>query len=198
MATGRCIKTLDCGDIVRSVAWCPNAKISLIAIAAGNRLLLVNPKVGDSLLTKKTDELLTEAPQIDLIENERIKTAVQWTSAEGDDYEKGYRLVITHFKPIQQVNWHGRGDYFATVMPDGANRSSLIHQLSKRRTQIPFAKSKGLIQCVLFHPVKPCLFVAVSILPLAEWPSTLRNHFTDSQNAFTWNCRRRKIFAFMI
>lgn len=61
------------------------------------------------------------------------------------------------------MTWHGRGDYFATVMPDGANRSALIHQLSKRRTQIPFSKSKGLIQCVLFHPVKPCLFVAVSL-----------------------------------
>lgn len=48
-------------------------------------------------------------------------------------------------------------------MPEGANRSALIHQLSKRRTQIPFSKSKGLIQCVLFHPVKPCLFVAVSL-----------------------------------
>lgn len=125
-------------------------------------MILVNPKVGDNLLTKKTDEILVEAPKIDLLENERIKTAVQWSTCEGDEYEKGFRLVITHFKSIKQVNWHGRGDYFATVMPDGANRSTLIHQLSKRRTQIPFSKSKGLVQCVLFHPVKPCLFVAVS------------------------------------
>lgn len=161
ISTGRCIKTLQTNDIVRSVAWCPNPKISLIAIASGQRLILVNPKVGDSLLTKKTDEILIEAPKIDLIENDRIKTAVQWSKCEGDEYEKGFRLVITHFKLIQQVNWHGRGDYFATVMPDGANRSTLIHQLSKRRTQIPFSKSKGLVQCVLFHPVKPCLFVAV-------------------------------------
>lgn len=97
-----------------------------------------------------------------LLDNERIKTAVQWATAEGDEYESGYRIIITHFKSIKQVTWHGKGDYFATVMPDGANRSALIHQLSKRRTQIPFSKSKGLIQCVLFHPVKPCFFVAVS------------------------------------
>lgn len=114
------------------------------------------------MLTKRTDEILVEAPKIDQIENERIKTAVQWAVCDGDDYEKGFRLIITHFKPIKQVTWHGRGDYFATVMPEGANRSTLIHQLSKRRTQIPFSKSKGLVQCVLFHPVKPCLFVAVS------------------------------------
>lgn len=95
-------------------------------------------------------------------ESERIKAAVQWNLAEGAEFEAGFRLVLTHFKPIKQVTWHGRGDYFSTVMPEGANRSALIHQLSKRRTQIPFSKSKGLIQCVLFHPVKPCLFVAVS------------------------------------
>lgn len=162
ISSGRCIKTIETGDIVRSVAWCPNAKISLIAIASGHRLILLNPKIGDKMLTKKTDEVLQEAPKSDQLENERIKTAVQWSVSEGDEYENGTRIVITHFKPIKQVNWHGRGDYFATVMPEGANRSALIHQLSKRRTQIPFSKSKGLIQCVLFHPVKPCLFVAVS------------------------------------
>lgn len=95
-------------------------------------------------------------------ESDRIKAAVQWNLAEGAEFEAGFRLVLNHFKPIKQVTWHGRGDYFSTVMPEGANRSALIHQLSKRRTQIPFSKSKGLIQCVLFHPVKPCLFVAVS------------------------------------
>lgn len=148
---------------MRCVAWCPNPKLSIIAVAAGNRLLLINPKVGDKLIIKKTDDLLAEAPQIDTMESERIKTAVQWSVAEKEEQEKGVRLVITHFKPIQQVTWHGRGDYVATVMPEGANRSALIHQLSKRRSQIPFSKSKGLIQCVLFHPIKPCFFVAVSI-----------------------------------
>lgn len=60
------------------------------------------------------------------------------------------------------MTWHGRGDYAATVMPDGANRSVLIHQMSTRRSQIPFAKSKGLVQSVLFHPIRPFLFVAVN------------------------------------
>lgn len=63
---------------------------------------------------------------------------------------------------IFQVTWHGRGDYAATVMPDGANRSVLIHQMSTRRSQLPFAKSKGLVQSVLFHPIRPFLFVAVN------------------------------------
>ncbi|XP_073812684.1 ribosome biogenesis protein BOP1 homolog [Musca autumnalis] len=160
IATGRCIRTIETDDVVRCVAWCPNPKLAIIAVASGNRLLLINPKVGDKMLVKKTDDLLAEAPQIDTLESDRIKTAVQWATAEPAEQEKGVRLVITHFKPIRQVTWHGRGDYIASVMPEGANRSAIIHQLSKRRSQIPFAKSKGLIQCVLFHPIKPCLFVA--------------------------------------
>lgn len=149
---------------MRCVAWCPNLKLSLIAVASGQRLLLVNPKVGDKLWTKKTDDLLAETPQNDeTLDSERLKAAVQWSRAEGEEFEKGVRLIITHFKPIKQLTWHGRGDYFATVMPEGANRSTIIHQLSKRRSQIAFAKSKGLIQYVLFHPIKPCLFVAVSL-----------------------------------
>ncbi|XP_064552174.1 ribosome biogenesis protein BOP1 homolog [Drosophila montana] len=160
IATGRCIRTIETNDVVRCVAWCPNAKLSIIAVATGSRLLLINPKVGDKLLIKKTDDLLAESPSLDVIDNERIKAAVQWSNAEPEEQEKGVRVVITHFKPIRQVTWHGRGDYLATVMPEGANRSALIHQLSKRRSQIPFSKSKGLIQCVLFHPVKPCFFVA--------------------------------------
>lgn len=162
IATGRCIRTIETDDVVRCVAWCPNIKLSIIAAASGNCLLLINPKVGDKLLIKKTDDLMAEVPQIDTMETERVKTAVEWSVATGEQQAKGVRLIIKHFKPIRQVTWHGRGDYFATVMPEGANRSTLIHQLSKRRSQIPFAKSKGLVQCVLFHPIKPCLFVAVS------------------------------------
>lgn len=164
IATGRCIKTINTKDVVRSVAWCPNPKLSLIAVASGKRLLLINPGVGDvKLITKKTDDLLADGPQPDLLENERIKTAVQWsTCTDPEETKMGVRLILTHFQEIKQVTWHGRGDYFASVMPTGQNRSVLIHQLSKRRSQIPFSKSKGLVQCVLFHPVKPCFFVAVS------------------------------------
>uniref|UniRef100_A0A182WLI9 Ribosome biogenesis protein BOP1 homolog n=1 Tax=Anopheles minimus TaxID=112268 RepID=A0A182WLI9_9DIPT len=160
ISTARCIRTIPTGDIVRSVAWCPNSKISLVAVASGKRVLLINPKVGDYMLVKKTDDLLAEAPRTDTVDNERIETAIQWGEVTEEESKLGVRIVITHFREVRQVTWHGRGDYFATVMPDAAYRSVMIHQLSKRRSQLPFSKSKGLVQCVLFHPVKPCLFVA--------------------------------------
>ncbi|XP_074112143.1 ribosome biogenesis protein BOP1 homolog [Cotesia typhae] len=160
VATGRCVKTVPCGATIRSVAWCPNEAISLIAVAAGQKVLLINPGVGDHLVTSKTDKLMEIIPQSDVVVNERVQSAVQWEQAAGDNWDQGIRVVLNHFKTVKQIVWHAKGDYFATVMPDGQNRSVLIHQMSKRRSQIPFKRSKGLIQCVLFHPIRPFLFVA--------------------------------------
>ncbi|XP_076245264.1 ribosome biogenesis protein BOP1 homolog [Calliopsis andreniformis] len=160
VATGRCLKTIPCGGIIRSVAWCPNQSLSLIAVAADRKLLLINPGIGDHLITSKTDQLLEIIPQSDVIVSDRVKTAVQWEQAEGENRSCGIRIILNHFKIVKQIVWHGKGDYFATVMPEGQNRSVLINQLSKRRSQLPFTKSKGLIQCVLFHPIRPYLFVA--------------------------------------
>lgn len=97
---------------------------------------------------------------------ERVKTAVQWEQQTETDnsanWKMGIRVVINHFKTVKQVTWHGKGDYFATVMPDGQNRSILIHQLSKRRSHVPIGRPKGQVQCVLFHPIRPFFFVAVN------------------------------------
>ncbi|KYM98037.1 PREDICTED: ribosome biogenesis protein BOP1 homolog [Cyphomyrmex costatus] len=158
--TGRCLKTVPCGGIIRSVVWRPNQAMSLIAVAADKKVLLINPGVGDDHITSKTDQLLEIIPQSEIIVSDRVQSAVQWEQAEGDHWNNGVRIILNHFKTVKQVTWHGKGDYFATVMPDGQNRSVLINQLSKRRSQLPFNKSKGLIQCVLFHPIKPYLFVA--------------------------------------
>ncbi|KAK2580999.1 hypothetical protein KPH14_006052 [Odynerus spinipes] len=192
VATGRCTKTIACGGVIRSVAWCPNQAISLIAVAADKKVLLINPGVGDHLITTKTDQLLEIIPQSDVIVSERVNTAIQWEQADHEMWSKGIRIVLNHFKTVKQVTWHGKGDYFATVMPDGQNRSVLINQLSKRRSQLPFTKSKGLIQCVLFHPIRPFLFVATQrnvriydlvkqemvkkLLSNSQWISTMAIH----------------------
>ncbi|XP_034943857.1 ribosome biogenesis protein BOP1 homolog [Chelonus insularis] len=160
VATGRCVKSIPCGGIVRSIAWSPSESVSLIAVAADRKILLINPGVGDHLVTSKTDKLLEIIPESDKVMPERVASAVQWEQAEGENWQKGIRIIINHFKTVKQVTWHPKGDYFAAVMPDGQNRSVIISQLSKRRSQLPFTRSKGLIQCVLFHPIRPFLFVA--------------------------------------
>ncbi len=91
----------------------------------------------------------------------RVRSVLTWNEPDKAQWDSGIRMILTHFKSVKQVTWHNKGDYFSTVMPEGDNRSVLIHQLSRRRSQLPFSKSKGLVQCTLFHPLRPYLFVAV-------------------------------------
>nr|NVI69899.1 putative ribosome biogenesis protein BOP1 homolog [Cucujiformia] len=158
--TGRCLKTIKTDDVVRSVEWCLNKALSLILVASGKKVYLINPHVGDKLVCSKTDSVLQEAQNVEAVMTEKVRNTVQWSLPEEELFNRGVRVVLTHFKEVSQVTFHGKGDYFATVMPEGQNRSVLISQISQRRSQLPLSKSKGLIQCVLFHPTKPCLFVA--------------------------------------
>ena len=176
--TGYCMKKFNFGKVVQSVAWCPNNALSLVAVAVENRIVLINAGVGDKVVVQQTEELLKDAPDNSgYIPPERVRTAVTWmTGVEArkvasQPLTEGSRedppliprdalVVLKLFRPAKQVTWHAKGDYFATVCSDGANRAVLIHQLSKWRSQVPFSKAKGLVQCVLFHPVKPYLFVA--------------------------------------
>merc|ERR1719367_1677990 len=160
--TGYCLKKFDVGGVVRSLTWCPNKALSLLAVAVESKVLLINAGVGDKLVIQQTDELLSEAPDnTGYVPPERVKAAVTWgLPEEADEAPKGVLVILKFFKPVKQITFHGKGDYFATTLQDGQNRSVLIHQLSKRRSQVPFGKSKGLVQCVLFHPIRPYLFVA--------------------------------------
>jgi hypothetical protein len=38
VATGRCLKTWAVGGVVKSVAWCPNSALSLVAIAVDTKV----------------------------------------------------------------------------------------------------------------------------------------------------------------
>ncbi|CAI5712454.1 unnamed protein product [Hyaloperonospora brassicae] len=72
----------------------------------------------------------------------------------------GIRVVLHHTSDVKDVAWHHKGDYLSTVSPGAGSGAVLIHQLSKRKTQNPFQKSVGQVQCILFHPSKPFFFHA--------------------------------------
>jgi len=130
-------------------------------VAVDLDVVLINPGVGDKMIVEKTDSLLAESPdQSDYTPPERVSAVVQWEPKDDEKWEQGIRIMIRHFKQVRQVTWHGKGDYFSAVMPEGLNRSVVIHQLSTRRTQLPLNRSKGLIQCVTFHPIRPFYFIA--------------------------------------
>ncbi|XP_041375596.1 ribosome biogenesis protein bop1-like [Gigantopelta aegis] len=159
VATGRCLKTIHMDGKVKSLAWNPSSAVCLLAAVVDNSVLILNPGLGDKLVITNTDDLVSsfEAPEESTSEK---KLPVQWETFSEEKYEVGFRIKISHPKEVSQVTWHIKGDYLATVMPKGDSMSVLIHQFSKRRSQNPFRKSKGLVQCVLFHPVRPYLLVA--------------------------------------
>jgi len=72
----------------------------------------------------------------------------------------GPRVLLRVGGAVSTCVWHHKGDYLATVSPSLGSKSVAIHQISKAKTQTPFSKNPGLVQCVLFHPSRPFLFVA--------------------------------------
>lgn len=105
ISTGRCMKTIPCGGVVRSVSWCPNLALSLILVAADRKVFLINPGLGDTLVVSKTDTLLEDPPQQEAVA-ERISAVVQWEQPElsSEEYKNGIRIVINHFKEVTQVS----------------------------------------------------------------------------------------------
>jgi len=83
-----------------------------------------------------------------------------WERPSAELQAAGVEWQVSHPKAASLVRWHHKGDYLATVAPDGASKAVLLHQLSKRTSGSPFAKSKGRIESVAFHPTKPLFFVA--------------------------------------
>ena len=59
--SGRCLKTWDVAGVVKSLAWCPNTALSLLAVAVDTKLFLINTGLGDKLVNARTEELLKSA-----------------------------------------------------------------------------------------------------------------------------------------
>jgi ribosome biogenesis protein ERB1 len=123
-----------------------------------------------------------------------VKKIIEWQKPEPKEYDMGIRLKI-EFKgtlELQFVTWHHKGDYFATVCPEGNTNAVLVHQLSKMQSQNPFTKSKGRVTCVRFHPSRPEFFVVgqqrvriydlskqkllKKLIPGVNWISSLHIH----------------------
>ncbi|CAH0625188.1 unnamed protein product [Chrysodeixis includens] len=170
-STGRCLRTLRVGEGeaggegvgVARVAWGPSEALALLGAAVGRRLLLLAPGAGvvPARVADRTDRLLEAAPpQHDVTVDARTASCAQWQHVAPHEWARGVRLALLHFKPVTHVSWHARGDYVCVTLAEGASRAVVVHQLSRRRSQLPFSRAKGLVQCALFHPTRPLIFVA--------------------------------------
>ncbi|TNN30936.1 Ribosome biogenesis protein bop1 [Liparis tanakae] len=155
--SSRCVRTVQVGGAVKSVAWNPNPLLCLLAVARDSVVLILSPPLADRQVVLSTERLLSGQREAESTEE---VGPVTWTDAEGEELSQGINLKLQHPKAVHQVTWHAKGDYLASVMPDHSSHLQVfIHQVSRRRSQNPFRKNKGLVQCVSFHPVRPYFFV---------------------------------------
>ncbi|XP_077362292.1 ribosome biogenesis protein bop1 [Festucalex cinctus] len=158
VCSSRCVKVLQVGGAVKSVSWNPNPSVCLLAVATDSLVLIASPALADRQVLSSTEGLLAAPPEAEAGDG---AGSVSWSEAEGEERGRDLRLKIRHPKAVQQVTWHAKGDYLASVMPEhSSHQQVLIHQLSRRRSQNPFRRNKGLVQCVRFHPLRPYLLVA--------------------------------------
>ena len=157
--SGKCMKTIQLDKPVKCVSWCPNENQRLLLASTDLELFVINPQLGNRKLVTETDNQFTGD---DNKEDESKDDFVKWIKLDEEDeqWAAGVRLVLKHKFEINQLTWHYKGDYFAVVMSTGKSKSVAIHHLSRRQSQAPFSKPKGIVQKVLFHPFKPYFFVA--------------------------------------
>ncbi|CAG8438502.1 14022_t:CDS:10 [Ambispora leptoticha] len=161
ITTGRCVYTWTVDDIVHSIAWCPNKDVCGFIVAFSNKVAFISPfKLCDEEMYLFTNQYVTAG--FNQSQKDDKKKNVHWVQPTEQEKESGYLVILnhSHSKTVKQVTWHRKGDYFATLAPDAGNQGILIHQLTKHQTQQPFRKIKGIVQRVMFHPIKPLFFVA--------------------------------------
>ncbi|UZJ52606.1 hypothetical protein CBS101457_001926 [Exobasidium rhododendri] len=186
LTIGRCAMTWDLHSStpagerapVFSVKWCPNKAYSIFAACTYEKVVVFVPPQSNALnqdseekganWTSPSMAFATQGYQPVVSSDGPIKTPpAKWLKPTEGEKRRGIAAIIQVRGTPKQVVWHNKGDYFSTVTSstEGSSASSsavLIHQLSKQRSQAPFAKaSKGSsIQKVLFHPFLPHFFVA--------------------------------------
>jgi ribosome biogenesis protein ERB1 len=160
VATGRCMHVLLFDDIVQGVAWCPNASLSLLAVASGETLYLVGGGVGSPAAIRASDALLALNPTATRVAAAASAPA-SWSSVRVPGAASEVGVAIKHASVLKQVTWHHKGDYVSTLAPLATSgRAVLIHQLSTQHTQAPFRRSKGRVEALAFHPTKPFFLLA--------------------------------------
>eukprot|EP00967_Tisochrysis_lutea_P080550 scaffold110671_cov32-Tisochrysis_lutea.AAC.2 len=160
VSSGRCERTIKLGGDVRSVRWCPSSDVAMAAAIVGAKMVLLCPLRLPLPAVQRATELLDNARQANGEDSDASESGIPWARPDGALREAGVYWEVTHVKSASSVCWHHKGDYLASVAPEGASRAVLLHQISKHKSGSPFSKSTGRVEAVAFHPKKPWLVVA--------------------------------------
>lgn len=154
IASGRCLRLIKLSEDEKclKVSWSPNPNLCLLIIGFGNKCAVVNPQVGDKRIVDATNDLIDSWE-----EPEEYRSRLNWSSST----VVGAKLIIDHLAEVRDVAWHSKGDYFACVAGTNAKTTVYLHQLSTRKTQLPFTSAqKNVFQKITFHPTRPLFYLA--------------------------------------
>lgn len=166
MMTGRQIWSvkLENEESVNVVRWRPGKDAVILSVASGDAIYLIVPPIVDPEIDAASREILDAgwgyAANGTSNGAAKKEPAAQWSRPGSRFEDEGVLVKFTLRNTVKVISWHRRGEYFATVSPQGQSSAVAIHTLSKHLTQLPFRKLKGLAQTAQFHPSKPIFFVA--------------------------------------
>ena len=165
LVTGKEIWTvrLSRDEAVNVVRWRPSLDTVILSAAVGESIYLIIPSVPSILNPEsetKSREILDAGWGHAANGTTPEKDTSSWSRPGARLEELGVLIKISLKKTVKVITWHRRGEYFATVSPQGSSTAVAIHTLSKHLTQFPFRRLKGLAQSAQFHPLKPIFFVA--------------------------------------
>ena len=146
---------------ITSVAWNPLPNTPVVALTQGQSTYLCVPSCTGFAGLFGAEEFLRRG----------VGTEGSTWLYTGSD-ATGIRVQISSDAPVQQVAWHRKGDYFATVAKPSSAESSAraitIHHLSRHLSQQPFKKLPALPTQVAFHPTAPLLLALLPSLDVAR------------------------------
>eukprot|EP00299_Pterocystis_sp_00344_P016812 c8433_g1_i1.p1 GENE.c8433_g1_i1~~c8433_g1_i1.p1 ORF type:complete len:732 (+),score=191.79 c8433_g1_i1:41-2197(+) len=160
IATTRCVKTISVGTVIESVAWNPAPTVPVIAVVTGSEVLLLDPGLEDPTHRDRIKSVLITTPKTTLT-SDKGTVLCEWVTPLPSLAAEGILITLKMSQQVRRFAWHRKGEYFATVSPKGESSALLVHHLTKCASQRPFAKTMGHVECALFHPSKPLLFVAL-------------------------------------
>ena len=153
---------LSSDEAINVVRWRPGTDAVILSAATGPDLYYIIPPLLSPELESQSHAILDAGfgYATSTADTSKVPPTAQWARPGPRLEDLGIYLKVHLRSTIKVISWHRRGDYLATISPQGQTSAVAIHTLSKHLTQLPFRRLKGLPQSAQFHPSKPIFFVA--------------------------------------
>uniref|UniRef100_A0A0N5AXR2 WD_REPEATS_REGION domain-containing protein n=1 Tax=Syphacia muris TaxID=451379 RepID=A0A0N5AXR2_9BILA len=153
VSSGHCVKVTKFDSSITCVAYSPVKNRTIIALTLESKqLILLNAGCGDNDAVRGTEKFLRGLD----VNKSSDESVLKWNRVP--KVEDQILINLPHMS--KQVVWHANGNYLASCSQEKGPSAIFIHYLPTCKTQTPFARIKGTVTCVLFHPTLPQFFVA--------------------------------------